>query len=90
MPAAVDSFAPANPALTGPYTNAVAVTPSDSADLTTVTRALYVGAAGDVTLVDQASNTTLFKAVPTGTVLPVRATRVKATGTTATQIVALW
>jgi hypothetical protein len=34
--------------------------------------------------------TTLFTGILAGTLLPVRATRVKATGTTATNIVALW
>lgn len=70
--------------------NTAAVTPSDSQDLTAVTTALYVGGAGDLTIVDANGNTTTFKAVPVGTTLNVSAARVKSTNTTATQIVAIW
>lgn len=53
-------------------------------------RGLYVGTGGDVTAVlEQGSTAVLFKAVPTGAILPICATRVKATGTTATDLVAL-
>jgi hypothetical protein len=70
--------------------NTAAVTPSDTTDLNFVTTALYVGGAGDVTIIDANGNTTLFKAVPVGTTLNVSAARVKATGTTATNITAIW
>lgn len=68
---------------------AFAVTPSDSADIN-ATRALYIGAAGDVAVVmaDDASEVT-FVGVTAGAILPVRVSRVKATGTTATSIVGL-
>ncbi len=69
--------------------NSVAVTPSDTTDLSFVTTALYIGVAGDVTIIDPMGNTTLYKGVPVG-ILPVSAARVKATGTTATNIVAIW
>lgn len=72
-----------------PYTRAVAVTKSDTTLLDPVPRALYVGGVGDVvvdTLGGDADVT--FKAVPTGTVLHVRAVRVKA-ATGATSILAL-
>lgn len=74
----------------GPAIRAAAVTPSDSTDLTFVTRGLYVGAGGDVS-VDMAETGTsiVFVGVPTGTLLPVRVKRVRSTGTTATSIVAL-
>ena len=72
------------------YANTSAVTTSDTTDLSFTTRALWIGGAGNVTLIDANNNTTTFSAVPVGTVLPVRASRVKATGTTATLIVALW
>lgn len=67
------------------------VTPSDSANLATPTRALYVGGAGDVVVVMNAyQNAVKFASVPAGTILPVRVLRVNATNTTATLIVALW
>jgi len=49
-------------------------------------KALYVGGAGDVTIVTAAGNTALFEAVPAGTILPAQGTKVKSTGTTATKI----
>ena len=73
-----------------PATRALAVTPSDTVDLTWISRALYVGVAGDVK-VDMADSGTgiVFKAVPAGTFMPIRAKRVYATGTTATNLVAI-
>jgi hypothetical protein len=72
------------------YANTAAVTPDDDNDLNDTTRALYIGGAGNVTIIDANGNTTTFEAVPVGMILPVRASRVMATGTTATNIVALW
>ena len=65
-----------------------AVTPSDSTTLTP-TRALYVGGTGDVAVVMADGVTLTFTAVPVG-ILPVQVVKVLATGTTATNIVALW
>ncbi len=86
---------------TGPMHNAFAVTPSDNLPLTAVPRGLYIGGTGDVTVVlrgdpingvSPATGVTTvpvtYKAVPAGTLLPIAATYVKATGTTATNIVA--
>lgn len=72
------------------YRGGVAVTPSDTT-LLAPTRGLYIGGAGNVT-VDFADGTTgiLFTAPPVGTLLPISVIRVKATGTTATAIVALY
>jgi hypothetical protein len=70
--------------------NGAAVTPSDSTLLSGV-RALYIGGAGDVSVNFPGSPTAVvFVGVPAGTVLPVQAMRVRATGTTATSIVALF
>lgn len=66
---------------------AVAVTPSDTTTITAV--ALYVGTGGNVSVVDNAGNATVFTGVPGGTTLWLKATRVRATGTTASNIVAL-
>ena len=73
-----------------PAGNAAAVTPSDTTVLTSV-RALYVGGAGDLSLVFPGNPTAVvFTAVPAGTLLPVQAHLVRSTGTTATAIVALF
>ena len=44
----IDNFKDFSAGLAGPVTNAVTVTPSDSTDLPHVTRALYIGGAGNV------------------------------------------
>lgn len=69
---------------------AVVVTPSDSTVLALATRTLYIGVSGDVK-VDMASSGTaiVFKAVPVG-FLYVSVVKVYSTGTTATNIVALY
>ena len=74
------------------YTGAVAVTTSDSAKISK-TAGLYIGGAGDVKVMmggegGVAAGIT-FKAVPAGTILPIMVTQVFATGTTATNILAL-
>lgn len=68
---------------------AAAVTPSDVTNLSAPTRALYVGSAGGNISVQMNGATIIFTAVPIG-VLPIQCSRVNATGTTSTNIVALW
>lgn len=84
-----DEFKQYNPALNSPAEKAAAITPNDGADLAATTRAIYVGTAGDlaVILVDDA-NAVTFANVPVG-IIPIRARRVLATGTTASDLVAL-
>jgi len=52
--------------------------------------AVYVGGTGNVNVVTAGGETVLFTAVPVGTVLPVRVSKVLATSTTATLMVACW
>jgi hypothetical protein len=74
-----------------PATQAVAVTPDNTTDLATgVTRALYVGGAGNLVVTMANGVDATFTGVAAGTYLPVRVGRVKATGTTATAILALY
>jgi len=75
---------------TAPARKAVAVTKSDTVPLASVPRTIYVGVAGDITaiLADDTS-AVLFKAVPVGP-FPVMVKQIMATGTTATDIVALY
>jgi hypothetical protein len=87
--------------LDSPATWASAVVPSDTDDLPGTpatstspsvpgtTRALYVGGTRDVRVRMRGGNDVTFAAVPTGTVLPIRVTRVFLTGTTATNIIAM-
>lgn len=66
-----------------------AVTPHDSTDFTTWTRALYVGGAGNVAAVTFDGTAVTFVAVPAGSILPLQCRRVNSTNTTATSIVGL-
>lgn len=80
-------------AQTAPYTKATAVdlSSTDAAFTPAVPRALYVGVSGDVIvkLKDAPTTAVTFKAAPVG-VLPVRAVAVVKTGTTATNLLALF
>ena len=93
LPAQTDQFGSLADSPLAPARHAVAITPSDSADLATVPKAIYVGTGGDVKLIGvgapAGANGVVFKNVPTGSILDVRARRVLATGTTATDLVAL-
>lgn len=86
-----DEFAHEPRSLISPASKAVALTPNNDADLANIPRAIYVGGAGNltVTMLGQ-SGTTLFTAVPAGTILPIQIKRLHATGTTAAAIVAVW
>lgn len=79
-----------NPGLEAPAQNFAAVTPHDTNELAYITRALYVGSAGDVQVVGMTSGTVTFVGVPAGSLLPVRVRQVLEAGTTAGDIVALW
>lgn len=65
-----------------------AVTPSDSN--TTFANALYVGGGGNVTVVTEGGDTVTFSNVPAGTTIVLRVTQVRATNTSATNIVRMW
>ena len=84
---------------TKPAEFAIAVTASDTVDIafgghSPATRGLYVGSGGDISVEMLGSGltdpTVVFVAVVTGTLLPISITRVNATNTTATSLVAIW
>lgn len=87
-----NSFTGPQPGSSGSAASARAVTPNDSTNLSYgPARALYVGGAGDVTVIAEFdAGAVTFTAVPAGFILPVRVTRVMAAGTTANAIVALY
>jgi hypothetical protein len=72
-----------------PATHAALVSPNDGVDLEYTSRALYVGGAGAVAVTMLGGDAVTFSGVLAGTILPIRVTRVKSTGTTATLILAL-
>tara|TARA_Y100000034_G_C6832347_1_gene375811 strand:+ start:343 stop:591 length:249 start_codon:yes stop_codon:yes gene_type:complete len=59
-------------------------------DATLVNACLYVGGAGDVSVVMQSGNTAIFKQVNAGTFLPILVTKVTTANTTATDILAIY
>ena len=69
-------------------TDAFSIAPNDGADLTDIPRAIWIGTGGNVALAMASGNVTLMN-VADGTLLPVRPSRVRATGTTASNIVGL-
>jgi len=70
------------------YRGAVAITPSDAANLTDPVSGLYIGTAGALK-VDTASGETVTFANVVAGVLPLAVVKVYATGTAATGIVGL-
>jgi hypothetical protein len=79
--------------------SAAAVTPSDTLNIPSVSTedgsgnngcVLYVGGVGNLKVLTVGGNEVTFTDVPTGTFVPVQVLRVFATGTTATNIVAIW
>jgi len=75
---------------------AAAVTPSDTVDIPSVTGGtnngcvLYVGGYGDIKVRTIGGDDITFAGVLGGTFMPVQVIKVYATGTSATDIVALW
>ena len=74
------------------YENAIAVTAVHAGSdqpLDDSHTALYVGVGGDVVLTLQSGSDATFKNLASGQLLPVQVTHVKATNTTATNMIAL-
>lgn len=71
------------------YNGAETVVPSDTVPFAVDARAIYVGGLGNVAAVMQDGQVVVFTAVPIGTVLPISCSRINATNTTASLMVAL-
>ncbi|MEM6475490.1 MAG: hypothetical protein AAF687_04925 [Pseudomonadota bacterium] len=86
----IDPFEHFSDSLAAPAKSAFAVTPDDSADLPVAVKALFIGTGGDLVLraVDSDADVTLAN-LPDGSILPVRVRAIRATGSTATNIVGL-
>jgi hypothetical protein len=85
-----DVFANAANSLTAPAHDCFAIVPSDSANLIKATRAIYVGTGGDVVLraVGSQSDVTFVNVIG-GSIIDVRVGAIRATGTSAADIVGL-
>jgi hypothetical protein len=64
------------------------VTPSDTTEI--YASALYVGGGGSLAVVTEGGDTVSFNGVQGGSMLVLRVRQVRATSTTATNIVRLW
>lgn len=87
---AIDDFPNSFEARGNSCDHGIAVTKSDTDDLTHVSLGLFVGGAGDVKVNTKGGETITMVAVPAGSYIPLRVSRVWSTNTTATNIVALY
>jgi len=82
---------PAQPhSTTMPAFEGAAVSPSDTEDLTTNSRGIYVGVSGDLKVTLVTGTTLTFVGIAAGIVHPLQVKKVFDTLTTATNILALW
>ncbi len=86
----LDTFANATDSVVAPATYLFPIVPSDIAEVERVTKGIYIGSAGDLSLLslDGAAPVT-FSNVAAGTVLDVRVLKVMQSGTTAGALVGL-
>ncbi len=74
-----------------PATRALVVTPDDTVPLADTPKGLFVGTGGDIVMCGlTGASDQVWKNVASGSVLPFRAQYVRATGTTAADILALY
>ena len=86
-----DQFSGVVDSITAPARRAAAVVPHDSDPLPDVPKAIYVGTGGTIAMRGAGDGADqLWKNVADGTLLPFRAQYVRATGTTAADILALY
>lgn len=79
----------ANIEKTEPAYDMASVTPNDTGRIDP-TRGLYIGGAGNVKVDTAAGTTVTLNSAAAGSILPIRVRRVYNTGTTATNIIALY
>ena len=92
-----DIYAQRSTPVASPARNAMAITKSDTVDLSPYAKGIYVGGTGDVIVImvndyeqnGDSATPIKFASVPAGTVLPIQVARVMSTNTSATNMVAL-
>lgn len=84
-----DPFSKRAASLTSPFEFAEPISPDDNADLPSSTRAVFVGAQGDLRVTTVGGSVVTFRNHPVG-YMPGRVRRVHLTGTTADWLVAVW
>jgi hypothetical protein len=73
-----------------PGRNSETITPSDTVNLSTPSRAIWVGGAGNIAVEMLDGGTQVFVGVVAGSLLPLQVTRVNSTDTTATNMVSVF
>jgi hypothetical protein len=79
-----------NPTTPQPFRRGVAITPADGTTIMPTPNAIIVGASGNVAFVGQDGVAFTVNGLTAGTIYPIAPSIIKATGTTATGIVALY
>ena len=89
-----DRFGPLGDTVSSPATRATSIVPNDATDLTDMPKGIYVGTGGDIAMIGlnapAGATGVVWKNVPAGSLIPFRARRVLATGTTAANICLLY
>lgn len=86
----MDTFKNQASSLEAPARDGATLTPSDSAPIAVMTRAVYVGTGGDLRVEMAGGQELTFANVQGGTFLPLRITRLFQTGTNAGGVVGIW
>jgi len=85
-----DPFASSANSVIAPAADCFAIAASDVSDLAKATKAIFVGTGGTIVLrAVESANDVTFRNVPDGSILDVRVRAIRATGTTADDIVGL-
>ena len=91
---ATNNFQQTDKAINAPYTRAVSVTPSDTTDLAEVPRAINFlkggGGHASLTVILEGDSASVTLSLSHAGIYPIRPRRILATGTDATNIVALY
>lgn len=86
----IDLFSSSSDSVISPAARCFAIVPSDSEELPFVTKAIYVGEAGNVVLRSlSGTDFVTFANVQAGTIIDARVCQIRATGTSAASIVGL-
>ncbi|MEO0462982.1 MAG: hypothetical protein AAF127_07610 [Pseudomonadota bacterium] len=85
-----DPFATTANSLTSPAASCFAITPDDSSELQSVTKALYVGTGGDLVIRPlEGDQDIVLRNTVSGSIIDIRVKAVRATGTSAQDLVGL-
>jgi len=85
-----DPFTNQQPSMIGPVENGFVITPADGSDIAQTVRGIWVGGDGNIALVTRGGDTITLSGAKAGSLIPIRASRVLATGTTATLLIGVY